>query len=241
MLQTNLSQDARGQFPQLARLAAACRADNPEFNFFSCLAEAVKDCSLLHKKALRTDNDLSQLDAKAFEALATKVTPHTVTKDCLHCWQQLISVINEVKGYLLLQECGYQQVTFLPETNRTRSPDLLATRDDDAIVLEVKCIFRSNRSLSDARCYPHCDSVQPEPASEVETFLSTAFKEKLRGTIASADDQLNAYVIKPDAKKALLLVTGFDFDPITPQTYNDDFERFCKSTSRWECHFAKSY
>ena len=128
---------------------------------------------------------------------------------CLHRNVCLLRFVGQAgtfqcKGYLISQ--GYEQVRFLPEQTKVKTPDLRAHAALSTIVMEVKTVNESNKQK-------HYFEIPGEQriALETEYHLSRALKAKLNSAIQVARTQLLAVQDPTVIRRIVYLVIRPDF------------------------------
>ena len=156
------------------------------------------------------EETLKKLDTKAWQQLVKKTLDSVIKKSSRREYAQLFNFLNEARGYALLIDRGYDQISFIDckcpqKKKQNKSPDLLGESQNSNAILEVKTINVSEKELD----WKERNRFQ----TRTVTGLSDKFGEKLRLTIASAREQLDAYPKLVD-KKIVLLLIRFDMDNI---------------------------
>jgi hypothetical protein len=150
------------------------------------------------------DEILGRLDLKAREQLIKKALNFVTKKATDRGYAQLFNHLNEARGYTLLGDRGYNEISFI-DCGDQQSPDLFGKSQNSTAILEVKTINESDKDID----WKEHDRFR----TRTVTGLSDGFGLKLRSTIAEARKQLDAYP-KPVDKKIALLLIRFDTDNI---------------------------
>jgi len=198
----------RERLPRLYDLYDRSDKKHPD-NYFTNFS--ARRAEILFEKIFKPwEETLGRLDPKAWEQLVTKTLPY-VTKKCLRReYTQLFDHLNEARGYVLLADRGYGEISFIDckyqqKKKQTESPDLLGKSQNSTAILEVKTLNVSEKELD----WKECDRFQ----TRTVTGLSVEFGKKLCSTIAKAKEQLDMYPKSVD-KKIVLLLIRFDMDNI---------------------------
>lgn len=205
-------------FPRLHDLYIASERNHPK-NYFehpNCLA-AVQRCD---DKLLAIEQDLQQLDRKAWQAFKAKTIRLVTTTDRWEWNMELFDRFDEAKGYCFLKVEGYTDIEFIPERQGIRTPDLRGVRQDGKVLLEVKTIHESddqNDRLMRRGKYQDQDNRE---AQLVEHSLNPAMQRKLEKTVESATEQLS-YPEENVHRRILLLYVWLDLKYATNRTHDD--------------------
>ena len=166
-----------------------------------------------------------RLDSAAWEQLRDKALPYVTADDARRRHQQLISTLDEARGYVFLADQGYDRIEFIkPKNNKKghhQSPDLAAIKSGSTAILEVKTFNESDPSLGPDAPWRH-------QATKVRQDLSDEFKAKLVSTIEQARKQLNGWPHASD-RKIVLLVVRFDIGQKTSAQSYAELESFIAS------------
>jgi len=192
------------RLPHFYRLYERSDKLDPDNYFKNYSALVAEECLETCFRPL--DEILGKLDPKAREQLFEKALDYVVKKDPRRGHFQLFNCLNEARGYVILDERGYDEISFIDCKNQSKgSPDLLGKLKNSKAILEVKTINESEENV-DRRF--NNDPLQVRSARR----LSDEFKGKLIKTIKCAKEkQLDAYPESVD-KKIVLLLVRFDLD-----------------------------
>jgi hypothetical protein len=86
----------------------------------------------------RIEAELQQIDAASWLVFKPKVAQRVHLIDKWGYSRDLFDCLYEMKGYCYLISQGYEQVRFLPEQTKAKTPDLRAHAALSTIVMEVK-------------------------------------------------------------------------------------------------------
>ena len=106
-------------------------------------------CPLERKHAEWFEGNLARLDSDAWEHLIKKVLPYSCNKRTDRGWEEFWDHLNESRGYVLLEDRGYERVCFIkPEESKKGQnyefADLIGESSASRAILEVKTINRSD-------------------------------------------------------------------------------------------------
>src|SRR5947207_8311522 len=97
------------------------------------------------------EKTLGRLDSAAWEQLRDKALPYVTADDACRRHQQLISTLDEARGYVFLADQGYDRIEIIKPKNNEKghhqSPDLAAIKSGSTAILEVKTVNESDPSL----------------------------------------------------------------------------------------------
>ena len=158
---------------------------------------------------------LSQLDEASWRVLLNKAMAYVTSPDRDRGWYQLISTLNEAKGYGVLQQLGYPSPQFIPES-QARTPDLRGDDDRTTTFVEVKTIQPSSEEIGRIVVQRREGRLV---AVSVPQAIPAPFRDKLAAIIAEAAGQLRSVTGQPRTEKVLLLVVTFDCDAIMGAHY----------------------
>ena len=151
------------------------------------------------------ESEFAALDPEAWGKLKLAARPHLVKKPTdPRGWTQLISTLNEARGYIYLKEKGCLAPAFIPKSKRKgiETPDLKGERDGvEPMLCEVKTLNISDDEVA-AR-----GTIR---ARSTETNLSPQFLKKLQKTIAKAFSQLVNYEPEVKHDRVALIIPNFD-------------------------------
>jgi hypothetical protein len=107
---------------------------------------------LAHRDAEWLEANLARLDPKAWRDLIEKVLPCSCSKQESRGWQQFWDLLNESRGYVLLKDRGYSEITFVePEVLKKGQPskhaEFIGESSSSRAIIEVKTINRSEDDL----------------------------------------------------------------------------------------------
>ncbi|WP_144079039.1 hypothetical protein [Nitrospina gracilis] len=149
---------------------------------------------------LRREKEFQGLNQIAWDQFKTKVkdSNYLTVNSELRGWEQLIGLLNEVRGYNYLKNLDCVDIHFLPnESNET--PDLEGKFAEEIILCEVKTL-----NISDEESERRNGLV----AGEVLNFLPEGFMDKLGKAIDKAHNQ--CFSFKPNARRIVYININFD-------------------------------
>lgn len=150
------------------------------------------------------ESEFQILDDDAWSAVKTSAAPYLVRKSSKgRAWSQLVSILNEVRGYIYLSDVGCKNVRFIPRVKKKgiETPDLIGELNAAHALCEVKTI-----QISDAEI----DARINIKARSTETSLTIEFLNKLEDTLEKARRQLFSYETGNEALRVALMVLNFD-------------------------------
>lgn len=138
----------------------------------------------------RLEADLGALTEEARLSLVRKCRPYMCTTRGPRGWDQLISTLEERKGYMFLQMLGCDNIRFLPEGNDP-TPDIAADSVEGPVALEVRTLQRSDEAL---RHIYIAGSGKGQPRFRaVPTRYASALGDKFKRTLDEAALQLAGF------------------------------------------------
>jgi hypothetical protein len=182
------------EFPRLSDLRR--EAGNPSPYYFD-----LEDGNRIQAKHVREiESDLEGLDATAWELFKKDLIPLVEKPKPERGWHQLLSKLNEAKGYNYLVRIGCTDVQFVARS-RWRTPDLKGRLGPSTTLCEVKTVNPSDDEFK---------SREDHAVRGIVTELPAAFFNKLRSTLQAARDQMTIYSQGADTKKIAYLVINYD-------------------------------
>lgn len=116
-------------------------------------------------------------------------------------WQELITILNQARGYIYLVGIGCSDVKFIPRQNE-KTPDVQGKFRDGSIALcEVKTLNRSKEEVK--------RSIEGT-AVDLKNYLEPGFFTKLQSDINEAKVQLKSYNSDPNVRRIVYIVPNFD-------------------------------
>ena len=118
-------------------------------------------------------------------------------------WSQLVSILNEARGYIYLSEIGCTNIRFIPSITKKgiETPDLIGELNAARVLCEVKTVQISDSEIQARR------NIE---VRSVETSLTPEFLNKLDDTLDKARNQLFAYEGGGEALRIVFVVLNFD-------------------------------
>ena len=166
------------------------------------------------------ENSLSKLSNENFEVFKNKIiTQGYPDPRGLRDYPAMNSIRNELYGYKFLEKEGYENIEFIPESDKTndKTPDLRARKDGEPdALLEVKTIFPSDEDMEGwKKLWENPNTPEwLEPSVGIEEGLW----HKVEIDIKVAIEQLDGYSQKGNNRKIIFLVISLD----TKKTFNPE-------------------
>jgi hypothetical protein len=150
------------------------------------------------------ENELRGLDPVAWESLKNKASPYLTRRDKNgRGWQQLFDILCEASAYNYLRESfSSAKVSFIPESDERKTPDLEGVLGCERVLCEVKTINISDDEVSARR--------EPTVVRNVINQLKEGFFRKLDSDIATAKSQLESYDPEGAAQHLVYIKVCFD-------------------------------
>ena len=169
-------------YPRLYEIFCESDRDNRQ-NYFWDFDETLGN-PLAQPHYERLEEDLQQLDKKAWQELKKKACGDVTAENNRRGYEQLFNDLSEAKGYLYLKSEGYTEVRFIPKEN-TQTPDLYGCRGSSGILMEVKTINISDEELNYLKANRELRNGHMQ-ARDVRNGLSDSLKSKIINTINKA-------------------------------------------------------
>jgi len=161
---------------------------------------------------LKFELEYQRLDKDSWEFLKDEAEVYLTKPDPkgLRGWQQLITILNQARGYIYLVGIGCSKVMFIPRQKRKthpkksgKTPDLQGTfRDGRLVLCEVKTL---NRSVKEVERFNN------KEVGEIKNRLEPGFLEtKLKGAINEAKNQLTLYNADQNVRRIVYIIPNFD-------------------------------
>ncbi len=182
-------------------------SNHPERNYFHRFEEEINH-PLSKERIQSLENDLSRIDIESWNYLKEKLqkikyitNPHKE-----RYWQQLSDLFNEVKGYIYLQDIGYDEIQFIKE-DKGETPDFYAIGSKGTALLEVKTINISDKEVKyrNPNIPPKCKSIEPG--------IDEGLKSQILKISDKAKNQLQNYCNDNklyEAKLFIMICVNFD-------------------------------
>jgi hypothetical protein len=213
--------------PRLYQLYLRSAQSHPD-NYFSYVDSPVASL-LADESYIKLDLRLAKLDSAAFEHLISRAAPLVTLRDRDHRrhWTALFNVLNEAKGYEFLLARGYSEIRFLPPSQKTKSPDLVAQAPGTGALLEVKTLSRSDTDI---------ESMGKVFSAAIH--LSEGFKRKVRECYTEATEQCRAIDPFRARKWYAYICIELDADVAVSRSNIRRLEEFIRSVENGECEIA---
>ena len=208
----------RSRFPRVLELIDLIEDRGAAGAYFREFETRVEQDSGMARVWSGRELEFQKLDNEAWSALKTSAAPYLVKgKPNGRGWSQLISILNEARGYIYLSEMGCTEIRFIPRVKKEgiETPDLIGELDATRALCEVKTILISDIEIRARR------NIEVRSA---ETSLTPEFLKKLDDTLDKARNQLFAYDRGGDAIRIVFMVLNFDDWPEHKCYYYDQID-----------------
>jgi hypothetical protein len=185
-------------YPNLYELFAASDTQHPE-NYFARMddfqhlqgAQAYRDL----------ENGFARLDQKSRQQIIERAAPLVTGRDTTkgRHWTALFETLNEIQGYIYLQDLGFSNIRFIPRTSH-RTPDLHGEALSGDALLEVKTVNVSDN-----------DVLLVGTVQKACYGLPEEFKRKLAWDYATARDQLHSLSVREPTRRICYFFITIDF------------------------------
>jgi hypothetical protein len=194
----------RSRFPRVLELIDLIEDRGAAGAYFREFETRVEQDSDMARVWSGRELEFQKLDNEAWSALKASAAPYLVKGNPNgRGWSQLISILNEARGYIYLSEMGCTKIRFIPRVKKegVETPDLIGELGAVRVLCEVKTVLISDNEIR-AQC-----NIEVRPA---ETSLTPEFLNKLDDTLDKARNQLFAYDGGGDAIRVVFMVLNFD-------------------------------
>jgi len=180
----------RNNLPRVYELRDLIEDPNAPISHFQDFEKSILDDPRGESKKrtwLSREKEFQRLDKDSWEFLKKKALPYLTTKQTNgRGWEQLISILNEVRGYVYLSEVGCSRIQFIPEEGKEnqRTPELQGELDSTIVLCEVKTLFASENEVRRRI---------EKKVGTIENQLCDGFFNKLIKTIEDGRGQIEAY------------------------------------------------
>ncbi len=194
--------------------------------YFSRIEEILQTSPSAPGAYRKIEDELDRLSPAAWQQLKKKCKSYLYVRDPIRGWNQLVACLNEAKGYVLLEDLGFTQITFLPEGNGSRC-DLTGKQDHAQALLEVKTMNPGAEELRVQRdrewLRRQGKSVEP---FDIESYeLDDRLTRAISETVQKAAGHLKATQNQTEDRLLILLVVNLFFENI--KAFDDSLRRFC--------------
>lgn len=191
--------------------------------YFQSFEETIRTESSKRQVWLAREREFNRLDDDSWEFLKTEALPYLTSRDRLRGWSQLISMLNQARGYNFLVDQGYRNVRFIPRATAKsmETPDLEAEAGPTKVLCEVKSL---QISLTEA---------ERRASGGIGTStvqLEAGFFNKLTSDLVKARRQMHSFNDSPGTRRIVFVVPDFDdFLGEYKQSYFEQIDAFLAS------------
>jgi hypothetical protein len=178
----------KDEYPHLYELFLATDVQHPD-NYFARMD------GLISLGAAQSYRDLeerfSRLDSTWRRNIIERAAPFVTRRDIEtgRHWTALFETLNEVNGYVHLQELGYSEVRFIRRASHP-TPDLHGSASFGDALLEVKTVNLSDENLANFGL-----------VQQAHDGLPDGLKRKLRSDYATARQQLHSLSVREPTRR----------------------------------------
>lgn len=158
----------------------------------------------------------SRLDNKSWQFLKEEALPYLESRDSLRGWAQLISILNQARGYNFLVDEGYSNVHFIPKskTAGVETPDLEASEGSSKVFCEIKSIQFSQKEAKRRASGDACS---------LALELESGFFNKLKLDFEKAKSQMCSFNSNPETR--YIAFVDLEFDDFLGEYKNEYFKQ----------------
>ena len=142
------------QFPRISELAIEANGKFGVSSYFNGVEKDIRQSAEVRRFYCELERELQCLNPNAWVTLKRKCFVYAAKQSPRRGWDQLVSILNEAKGYCLLQTLGYTELKFVEE-DQERTPDVSGELRGSKAVVEVKTIQKSDDAISRQRVLEH--------------------------------------------------------------------------------------
>jgi hypothetical protein len=194
---------SRAEMPRVYELCDLIADKVNPSSYFQDFDRSVASAAEKKRVWLAREREFQRLDDAAWQFLKDEALLYLSARDSKgRGWEQLISVLNQARGYNYLVDRGCSDVRFVKrakEQNR-KTPDLEAELDGARIVCEVKTLNASQVEI---------ERRQSGGVGLGADVLSMSFFKKLNRTVQEAERQMLAYA-GTAAEHTVFFIVNFD-------------------------------
>ena len=187
----------KDEYPHLYELFAASDVQHPD-NYFARMD------GLHSPQAVQSYRDLEErfarLDSTSRQNIIERATPFVTRRDIEtgRHWTALFEILNEVNGYVYLQDLGYREVRFIPPSSRP-TPDLHGSASFGDALLEVKTVNISDENLATFGI-----------VQQAHDGLPDGLKQKLESDYVTACRQLHSLSVREPTRRICAFYISID-------------------------------
>lgn len=209
MVDSQRSPNFRDQLPLVYELKDLIEEPNSPTAYFQNFENSINDdISGPSKMRIweRREQEFQKLDKDSWNFLKDKALPYLTTGlPNGRGFEQLISALNEARGYICLMDMGCSGIQFIPESNKSgeNRPDLEGKLDGAIVLCEVKTLHISDKEVKRRR---------GREAGETQSLLCDGFFNKLRDCIKTARGQMISYATNDtrNVRRIVYIILYFD-------------------------------
>lgn len=168
------------------------------------------------------ENRFARLDQKSRENIIARAAPLVTRRDTIkgRHWAALFETLNEIKGYIYLQELGYSEVRFIPPTS-LRTPDVHGSASFGDALLEVKTVNASNN-----------DNKLVGVVQKADLGLPDGLKAKLASDYAAACQQLGSFLVREPTRRICCFYITMDLSVVLARSNQQALNTFLASIEK---------
>ena len=189
------------EYPHQYALFAASEMQHRD-NYFACMDEPQPPHAV--QSYLDWEDRFARLDQESRQNIIERAAPLVARRDTNEGrdWTALFDTLNEVKGYIYLQDLGYNDVRFIPRSSekKQKTPDVRGSGSLGDALLEVKTVNISDDDISLFGTLQKGSRGIPE-----------GLKHKLASDYATACNQLHSFPVREPARRICCFYISVDF------------------------------
>lgn len=170
--------------------------------YFQDFDDSVRDEPSKKQVWLSREREFQRLDNESWQFLKKEALQYLKVRDTKRGWQQLITILNQVRAHNYLIDKGCIGVRFIPvsKIEGEETPDIEGTLNGTKVVCEVKTV-----NISDAEA----DRRKTRGVGNTERSLDQGFFRKLMCDLLKAESQMKSHGGE-DATRIVFVILNFD-------------------------------
>lgn len=207
---------SRNLLPRVYELIDLIEDRSNPHAYFQDFEQTICSESLKRQVWTTRESEFSRLDKKSWQFLKQEALPYLASRDSVRGWAQLISILNQARGYNFLVDEGYHNVHYIPRSTKEgmETPDLEADKGSSKVLCEVKSIQHSQEEAE--------RRTNGDGGSTVMQ-LDPKFFNKLNFVLKKAKSQMCSFNSSPETRH--IAFVDLEFDDLLGEYKNKYFEQ----------------
>ena len=193
---------SRSEFPRVYQLIDLIKNHTSPESYFQNFERSIEEEVEKQRAWIAREKGLQRLEKNAWDFLKNEAGLYlTAHNGRGRGWEQLISILNQARGYNFLLDLGCAEIQFIPIVKGRKTPDIEAVFAGNPVICEVKTI---NISASEAEVRA------TGKVRKISASLESGFFKKLTSDLEKAKCQMVSYNKKPGVRHIAFIVINFD-------------------------------